>query len=70
MPNADEIKGRVKRAIGDLTNNQDLQNEGRADQAAGRTKERVDEVLGKVGGKVSDTVDRARDRARGRTPKS
>ena len=30
---ADDAKGRVKEAVGDLTNDRDLQNEGKADQA-------------------------------------
>jgi uncharacterized protein YjbJ (UPF0337 family) len=34
--NVDEAKGRVKEAAGDLTDNDDLKNEGKADQAAGR----------------------------------
>jgi uncharacterized protein YjbJ (UPF0337 family) len=36
---ADEMKGCVKEAAGDLTDNKDLKNEGRTDKAAGKAKD-------------------------------
>jgi len=35
-PNTDDLKGRAKEAAGDLTNNRDLKNEGKADRASGK----------------------------------
>ena len=36
----DDIKGRAKEAMGDLTDDPDLKNEGRADRASGKAKRR------------------------------
>ncbi len=58
MSNTDDIKGRVKEAAGDLTDNDRLKREGKADQLAGKAKELVDEV--KDG--VSDAVDAVKDK--------
>ncbi len=48
--NADEAKGRVKEATGDLTDNQSLKNEGKVDRATGKVKD-----------KVGDAADKAKD---------
>ena len=45
---ADEIKGRIKEAVGDLTENQKLKNSGRADKAAGKMKQGAEHVIDKV----------------------
>jgi uncharacterized protein YjbJ (UPF0337 family) len=50
MSNADDAKGRVKEAVGDLTGDEDLKNEGRVDRATGKVKEGVDKVADKVKG--------------------
>lgn len=39
---AEEYKGRAKEAAGDLTGDEDLQREGKMDQASSRVKEAVD----------------------------
>jgi uncharacterized protein YjbJ (UPF0337 family) len=44
----DKIKGRVKEAVGVVTDNQRLKDEGRTDQAVGKVKEVVDHVIDKV----------------------
>jgi uncharacterized protein YjbJ (UPF0337 family) len=44
----DDAKGRVKEAAGDLTADQDLQREGKVDQAAGTAKEKVGDAADKV----------------------
>jgi uncharacterized protein YjbJ (UPF0337 family) len=49
---ADETKGRVKEAAGDLTGNKDLKREGTADRAGSKVKEKVDEGVDKVKGIV------------------
>ena len=48
MPTGDEIKGRAKEAAGDLTDDDELQREGKFDQAKGEVKEKVDQVADKV----------------------
>ena len=50
--NMDDAKGRVKEAAGDLTDDKDLQREGKIDQATGDVKEKV----GDAADKVKDTV--------------
>jgi uncharacterized protein YjbJ (UPF0337 family) len=49
MSNLDDAKGRIKEAAGDVTGDDSLKNEGRADQAAGKVKDAVDSVKDKVG---------------------
>ena len=48
------MKGRVKEAAGDLTDNDRLKREGKLDQGEGKVKETVDNVADKV----KDLVDR------------
>jgi uncharacterized protein YjbJ (UPF0337 family) len=50
----DEMKGRVKEAAGDLTDDDDLKDEGRVDKATGKAKEKVD----RAADKVKDVIDR------------
>lgn len=57
MSNPDDLKGRVKEAAGDLTNDRDLKREGQLDQTEGKVKEGVDNVRDKLS-------DRDRDRDR------
>jgi uncharacterized protein YjbJ (UPF0337 family) len=49
--NSDEAKGRVKEAVGDLTDDDELKQEGKADRAAGKVKGAVDDVKDKLTGK-------------------
>jgi uncharacterized protein YjbJ (UPF0337 family) len=46
--NVDDLKGRVKEAAGDLTDDESLKNEGKVDRATGKVKEKVGEVADKV----------------------
>ena len=50
MPNADDMKGRAKEAAGDLTDDDDLKREGKADQVTGKVKEGIDKVKDKLTG--------------------
>lgn len=47
---ADELKGRLKRAAGALTGDDDLEREGRIDSAASTAKSGIDRVADKVKG--------------------
>ena len=49
----EDMKGRVKEAAGDVTNNDDLKREGKVDQASAKVKEKV----GNVADKVKDALD-------------
>jgi uncharacterized protein YjbJ (UPF0337 family) len=40
----DKTKGRIKEAVGDLTDDDELKREGKIDQASGKVKETVDKV--------------------------
>ena len=53
---ADQMKGKVKEAVGDLTGNKDLKSEGEADRRAGKAKEKV----GKVEERVEGVIDKAK----------
>jgi uncharacterized protein YjbJ (UPF0337 family) len=44
----DKIKGRVKEAIGALTNDKRLKNEGKADQTSGAIKDGIEKTIDKV----------------------
>jgi uncharacterized protein YjbJ (UPF0337 family) len=46
----DKIKGRAKEAVGVLTDDQHLKNEGKLDQAAGKAKKAVSRVIDKAKG--------------------
>jgi uncharacterized protein YjbJ (UPF0337 family) len=56
--NIDEAKGRVKEAAGDLTDDQELKNEGKTDKAVSDMKDKIDDV----GDKIKDAVGKDRDR--------
>jgi len=54
----DDLKGRVKEAAGALTDDDDLKNQGKADQAAGSAKDKV----GKAADWAEDKIDQAKDK--------
>jgi uncharacterized protein YjbJ (UPF0337 family) len=45
---ADETKGRVKKAAGELTGNKGLKREGEIDKASGKVKKATDKVADKA----------------------
>ncbi len=47
----DEIKGRIKKATGELTNNNKLKAEGTVDKVAGKIKQGIDKVKKTLQGK-------------------
>ncbi len=59
--NLDQAKGRIKQAAGDLTDNKDLKNEGKADEVGGKAKGVVNDVKEKAG----DAVDAVKDKLDG-----
>lgn len=55
----DQVKGRVKEAVGSLTGDENLKREGRADRLAGEAKEK----LGHAKEKAEAVLDKAKDKA-------
>jgi len=55
--NSDQVTGRVKQAVGDLTGNEQLKKEGQADESAGKAKD----VLQGIEDKAEDLVDTVKD---------
>ena len=54
MRNTDEAKGRVKRAAGELTGDDELKREGSVDKAAGKAKDAVDKTADSVKRKLEN----------------
>jgi uncharacterized protein YjbJ (UPF0337 family) len=50
---SDELKGRVKEAAGALTGDRKLKRQGKADQAAGKMKQKMEKVIDKLKKAVS-----------------
>ena len=46
----DETKGRMKEAAGDLTDDEELEREGKVDQGKGKVKDAVDNIADKIKG--------------------
>jgi len=55
---SDKIEGRVKQAAGDLTDDQELQEEGEKDELAGKAKDTIDDAKQAA----SNAVDSVRDK--------
>ena len=51
---AEALKGKIKQAAGDVTNNPDLHDEGVADEAAGDTQDTIGHARRKVGEVIED----------------
>ena len=52
--NIDQAKGKVKQAIGGLTDNEKLKAEGKVDETVGKAKTAVGQVQKKVGAAIED----------------
>jgi len=50
----EQVKGRAKQAVGDLTNDDDLKAEGEADEVAGKVQDTVGRGARKVGKAIED----------------
>jgi len=57
----DRLKGKIKEEVGDATNDQDLHDEGVADQAAGRVEEGFGKARRKVGDALHDVAHKIKD---------
>jgi uncharacterized protein YjbJ (UPF0337 family) len=54
---SDQMKGRVKEAVGDLTDDDDLKRDGKTDRLTGEAKEK----LGDAKEAVEGVIDKAKD---------
>ena len=54
---ADEVKGRTKEAVGDLTDDKDLKREGQMDQAGASVKRKVGDAVDTAKDKVDKALD-------------
>ncbi|HTI36363.1 MAG TPA: CsbD family protein [Vicinamibacterales bacterium] len=57
----DQVKGKVKQAWGDLTNNERLHDEGVADEASGDVQEGFGKARRKVGEAIEDVAHKVKD---------
>ena len=48
---SDQAKGRIKQAVGDLTDDKDMKREGKVDELAGKVKDKVDDARDKLEGR-------------------
>jgi uncharacterized protein YjbJ (UPF0337 family) len=48
MSTKDKLTGRVKKAAGDLSDNDKLKREGQVEEGKGKTKEKLDDAVDKV----------------------
>ena len=55
---ADKLKGNIKESVGNATNDENLRNEGAADQAAGNVEEAFGKGRRKVGEAIKDVGDK------------
>jgi uncharacterized protein YjbJ (UPF0337 family) len=58
---SDEVKGRAKEALGDLTDDEELQAEGKMDRTAGSLKDKATDLVDKVRDRAGDVVHKVRE---------
>jgi uncharacterized protein YjbJ (UPF0337 family) len=57
----EKVKGRAKQAWGDVTNNEQLHDQGVADEAAGNVQEGFGKARRKVGETLDDIADKIKE---------
>jgi len=60
----DKIKGRIKEAVGALTDNDRLKREGQRDQAVGEVKEAAESAAEKVKDQVEQVAEKVKDKVK------
>jgi len=55
---AEQAKGKVKQAVGDLTEDDELRREGKVDDASGSAKEKVGDLKDKAEGVIDAVKDK------------
>ena len=59
----DTAKGRIKEAVGALTDNDDLRDEGKADQATGKVKDAAEKVIRGIKETAQKAIDKLKSAA-------
>lgn len=54
---SDEVIGKVKETVGDVTGNDKLKLKGKAQKTSGKAKDKVEDVKEKASEKVNDALD-------------
>ncbi len=62
MSNWDKVEGEAKEKVGDLTDDESMQKEGKAQEALGDVKEKADEAKDKVEDAADKVEDEIRDK--------
>ena len=57
---ADQAKGRVKQAAGDLTGDDELRREGEQDETAGKVKDTIDDAKDKANDAIDSVIEKLR----------
>lgn len=57
----EDLKGRVKEAAGDLTDDEKLKREGKVDQASAKVKEKIGDAADKIEEGVEAVKDKVQD---------
>ncbi|MBK4137441.1 CsbD family protein [Corynebacterium macginleyi] len=52
----DELAGKAKEAVGEATGNEDVANEGKADQVASEAKDKLSDVADTIKDKANDII--------------
>ncbi|MDK6259647.1 CsbD family protein [Corynebacterium frankenforstense] len=58
---AEDFAGKAKEAAGDVTDNEDLQNEGKADQVVSDAKEKVSDAGDAIKDKANEVIGKFKD---------
>jgi uncharacterized protein YjbJ (UPF0337 family) len=59
----DEVKGRIKEAVGALTDDDKLRQAGLADQTSGKIKQSIQKAVDTVKGALENAVDKTKESA-------
>ena len=57
-PNTDDLKGRAKEAVGDMTDDDRLKREGKADRASGKAKEKLRDLEDRTEGAIDSVKEK------------
>lgn len=58
---AEDFAGKAKEAAGDVTDNEDLQNEGKADQVVSDAKEKISDAGDAIKDKANEVIGKFKD---------
>ena len=58
----DEFAGKAKEAVGDATDNEDLENEGKGEQAASEAKQKLSDAVEGVKDKANQVIGGLKDK--------